>query len=274
MSFIYIKNKKIIKNYISLQVKAKYRRRASKFIFNEVGSITIEASIVLPIFLFAFLSLLSIFRIINVYENVFFSLVQTSDDVVKQIYLEQNFSKDKNIEVNDLLVYSLAVANLNKYLDKSDINDINLFDVRYCKETNEIDLKVICNVKVEVPFFKENVKFTVSNIRQKLFDGYDYKNDKEEYVLVALSSQNVYHINQNCSHIKRKILKISKDSIKKYSKCKLCGNKESNNYYITSDGNCYHTSISCSSLKRMIIFINKKDLGNRRLCERCASFTN
>ena len=56
-----------------------------------------------------------------------------------------------------------------------------------------------------------------------------------------------------------------------YRKCQLCNEDFGMFVYITSEGDCYHSERSCSGLKRTIRQIPLKDVKERGLCLRCMS---
>ncbi len=55
----------------------------------------------------------------------------------------------------------------------------------------------------------------------------------------------------------------------RYRRCEICGGG-SGLVYITDEGDRYHSSLTCSGLKRTIYEIPISQVGARRLCSRCA----
>lgn len=57
----------------------------------------------------------------------------------------------------------------------------------------------------------------------------------------------------------------------KYRACERCGEPFGALVYITSEGNCYHSERNCSGLKRTIRQVPFSEIGQRGCCIRCAS---
>lgn len=57
----------------------------------------------------------------------------------------------------------------------------------------------------------------------------------------------------------------------KYRACELCGEASGALVYITSEGNCYHSERSCSGLKRTVCQVPLSEVGERGCCIRCMS---
>lgn len=57
----------------------------------------------------------------------------------------------------------------------------------------------------------------------------------------------------------------------RYGACELCGRNPGAFVYITSEGNRYHTERSCSGLKRTVRQIPLSEVGGRSCCIRCMS---
>lgn len=57
----------------------------------------------------------------------------------------------------------------------------------------------------------------------------------------------------------------------KYRACELCGSSPGAMVYITSEGDCYHSERSCSGLKRTVRQVPLSEVGKRGCCIRCMS---
>lgn len=58
---------------------------------------------------------------------------------------------------------------------------------------------------------------------------------------------------------------------KKYRKCEICSAPFGSMVYITSEGDCYHSERTCSGLKRTIRQVPFSQVDGRSLCSRCGS---
>lgn len=111
-------------------------------------------------------------------------------------------------------------------------------------------------------------------------DYYDKAQQKHEYVYVT-DNGSVYHTDADCTHIKLSIKTASGKNIRnmrnrykeKYKPCEKCikGSLEQGVVYITDTGNRYHSSHSCSGLKRTVKMVDIAETGAMRECTRCGS---
>ena len=241
------------------------------------GSMTVEAAIIMPVFLFAILNMLSIIDLIRVHSNIQAAMTETAKEMATYGYAYDTFTDGEN----DSLVMSLLGKELAKnkikdiagreYLNHSGIkggSDGLWFiktDVMY--ENDMIDLIVRYRVS---PFFKiapwKDI-FLINRCKVHAWTGYDlsYKKDSDtlenETIVYVTEYGEVYHRTRTCTHLKLSITAIDKSALaserneygEKYSKCDKCRKYATTDvYYITNMGNKYHTSLSCSGLKRTV----------------------
>lgn len=116
--------------------------------------------------------------------------------------------------------------------------------------------------------------------------------EKEEDPLVYVAETGtVYHTNQGCTHLRLSIESVALDSVQErrnqdgaiYYPCERCTGdgavdggqggerQETGLVYITREGNRYHYSLGCSGLTRRIRSMRKTEAESqgRRLCSRC-----
>ena len=102
--------------------------------------------------------------------------------------------------------------------------------------------------------------------------------EPDEYVYVTKNGTK-YHRNPSCSYINIKPHSSGADSIKdarnsygrKYRACDVCHPKLSGLLFITGDGECYHCRSDCPALKRTVYMITLKEaLANGyTACSKC-----
>ena len=102
---------------------------------------------------------------------------------------------------------------------------------------------------------------------------------KTETMVYVTESGTVYHKNLNCSHLKLSVVKVSGSSVsgmrneygEKYHACEGCsrGQKPGSSVYITKSGNRYHNKKECSGLKRSVRLVKESDVENMHACSRC-----
>ena len=258
------------------------------------ASMTVEAAIALPLFLFFIIQVMSAINMIGVQSRLGAALHQTGN---KMAFSGCIYGKtSQNILINELAsvalteVYAktqvLNCAN-KKYLDKSCIKNGSSgirFDGTSIMGNNdiiEIDLSYNVQPLVTILGFDG---FSMSQCYYgRAWTGYDVQSavsnieDNDPMVYVT-ETGTVYHTNRNCTYLNPSITSISSDKINssrnqsggKYYPCELCvGSIVSGAVYITSQGSSYHTSITCSGLKRTIYTIPLSKVGGRRKCSKC-----
>lgn len=103
--------------------------------------------------------------------------------------------------------------------------------------------------------------------------------EKAEKMVYVTESGTVYHKNLNCSHLKLSVVKIAGNSVsgmrneygEKYHACEGCsrGQKPGGSVYITKSGNRYHNKKECSGLKRSVRLVKESDVESMHACSRC-----
>ena len=262
------------------------------------GSITLEASIVLPLYLFALLALCSLMQMIRLHADINMATYSAAKEIALYAYGEElvdqlpipELKNIVNTVISDTYASSVVEAKLNneneliRYIDgglkglsylrstikiNGDVNDIVDFAISY-------KIQPLCN------FFGINQYNMLNRIRLHPWTGYSYTDvadDNSERIVYITENGTVYHLSKSCTHLDLNIEAISssnKDSYRnangsKYKACQYCMKNGGNNgnLFITKQGDCYHSSLSCSGLKRTIIAISIKDVGNKPLCSRC-----
>lgn len=239
--------------------------------------LTIEASIVLPIFLMAITSLISIISYIYIYMTIQGIVCEEAKLLSMKSYTGDTLSREQ-ISVKILSEIPEGIIN------SPFINGTNAFDFSETDVSNPeiINITVKYAVNVLYDFVPANdITFKVKVISHTFIGyingltGYDYSDGS--YVYITTGTE-VYHKSRECTHLKLNISKVKyvdlktlrNDSGQKYKKCNYCKPKSSDkNIYITSDGDKYHSSLTCSGLKRTVKRVRLSDVIERRPCQRC-----
>ena len=226
-------------NIIDLHIK-----RMSLFFFQDNrGSITVEAAIAVPLFLFFLANILSIILIFGEYTQNLSQLHQRA----KEMSIVSHLSEKSTNTHNDLII-----------------------------------LTKVQTIEPIIPFISYPSSKTIVNCRIRKWTGYQNENlvtDKveEEWVYITQTG-NVYHRSRSCSHINISIHCCSLDCVsslrnrsgEKYRLCERCGASGGLGLvYITEQGNRYHTNVRCSGLKRTIETIPISKVAQRRPCSKC-----
>lgn len=206
------------------------------------ASITVEAALVCPIFLFAVLTLINIIIWFGEAEDVQRKL---TDDVRK--------------------IQTVS------YISG------NVFPV--CDEDGNIDLMNMYVAGIHVPM-PELVKPIVrQHVVSRTFSGITSMDGEEGKKIVYITPNGaVYHVSPACSYIKTTLYSVSISGIDgkrnesggKYYPCERCGKDSmTGNVYITSYGSRYHVDRECTSVSRDVMAVFMDEIDGMRACRKC-----
>ena len=270
------KHKKMKLGCDSLQVQKpkKYKEKIKKinvsqgkrvYLFTSKGSITLEAAIVITIFMLAILSVISYITVLN-----------------KQLHNQKQIN-NMGIALSKLNYYKQCTEKSKKYSE-----DLGLLEsgVQSFKQSGEIEKKtseegvidIVFPYIVRIPYINKPIVLT-QRCYLKDWTGYDLT--KEQELVYITKNGKVYHVTKECTHLSLKISKIGVIELKikrncygqVYNRCSICVNKKGtlgSEVFITEDGNKYHNSLMCSGLLRNIITVEKSKVKNMPPCSRCS----
>lgn len=290
----YKKNK--IKKGVTLTLKPKSNSKATaqkriSFCLQHIllkkisASMTLEAALVLPLFLFVILNLISVIEIYRVQSNMSVALHSTAKQMAVYGYEFEEIGVANNFTC---LYAANNVKKLlgNDYFEKSPVKNgfggISWSRSQIMEKDDCIDLVAEYRIKpfVSVMGFSE---FDMYNrIRTRAWTGYDNskelsQNKNQEELVYITPDGVVYHKSRGCTYLKLTISAIDMDLLKNkrsedgsiYYACEDCGNKADGTVYITNYGNRFHSTLRCSKLKRTIIIIPISKTGQRWACSKC-----
>lgn len=149
-------------------------------------------------------------------------------------------------------------------------------------EDEMIDLRVSGRLKIPVPFFSvPGIRYWQRGYvrawtgRASGAAGGEDGAGEEDTAVYVTATGSVYHLDENCTHIRLSIRQVGLDQAKalrsldgsKYYAC-ACYEGEGA-VYITSDGNRYHGTLECSRLKRSVRKVNMDEVQDMRACSKC-----
>lgn len=256
------------------------------------GSITIEASLALPLFLFFIINLLSMFNILAVHIQLESALHQTAKEMAVYGYAIKQTDKNEMLSstLGSVAFSETYVRNqVNKLLGKDYLNNSCIkggssgiiYSFSKFMENDRIELKAIYKVEPQIPYIGFRGFYMVTGCTVRAFTGYhnaeSITGQQEEQIVYVAETGSVYHSSKNCTHLDlsisrvnyKGVKKLRNDSGEKYKPCEKCGKNSKDAVYITSEGNRYHTTIRCSGLKRTVDAIPISKVGNKSPCSRC-----
>ncbi len=269
----------------------------------ELGAgMTVEASIVLPLFLFFFINLASSIEMIRLHGNLQLALWETGNELAVYGYVlesgeqpdggqseggqeEKWWGRLSDAVFSSVLVKSQLVYLLGEdYLDTSPLRNgadsLMLWESEVFGTEDTIDLVVTYSV---APWIK-TVGFLPFRMANRyyghIWNGYAVSGQAQvgEAVYVAENGQ-VYHMSRDCTHLRLSVKRIDEGELnaarnnygKRYRACERCvRGKRAEIIYITGEGDKYHYNRDCPGLKRTVSLMLKSDAEKRyRPCSRC-----
>ena len=244
-----------------------------------VGSLTIEASLVIPIFLFTMFLVLSLINLLRFHLNLQEAVHQETRELALKAYSEWEATADT---VKAGVLKRLDSMAVEKAPVKDRASGID-FSGTKLDGREVIEIRAVYQAQLPYDFLNLFDHQFAAKCVMHTYIGYEKGLDagsagfvKEEYVYIT-ETGTVYHRNRECTYLRLSISEVARDKVKdlrnssghKYYPCEKCGKRAGNTVYITKDGTCYHSSLTCSGLKRTIRCVPISEVGGRGPCSRC-----
>ncbi len=255
------------------------------------ASLTVECAMVLPIFMFAMLSVIYLIEAVNFSSMMSASLCETATEYSGYAYV---YSKgiSKGGLVGKAVSLTAARASALSYLGSSFMerspvvngaSGISFLRSSVLDKNEMIDLTVDYRIGTPYDFLGFLSIPLTDAARVRAFTGYDNtgkepeENREKERIVYVTETGTVYHSSLSCRHLKLNIMTSTVDQVKnrrandgsKYYPCSCANGIKSGVVYITDDGNRYHGTLSCHALKRTIHSIPISKAGGRGPCRDC-----
>lgn len=260
---------------------------ASCFSKNKIpASMTVEATIVLPLFLFFFLNLGSAIEMIRLHGNLELALWETGNRLTVYGHALDSGNRLTGVALSYTYVKSQLIECLGEeYLENAPLSygteGLQFWETDIWKEDDTFEVILTYSVS-PVSNVAGFGSFRIANrYYGHLWTGYQIPGTEdgtgEQYVYITENGQ-VYHTNPSCTHLVLSIRQVSYQEAlsgrnrqnERYGACEKC-NKWGyrGSVYITEEGDCYHFERECPGLKRSISWVPVSQVENRRLCQRC-----
>lgn len=208
------------------------------------ASLTVEAALVTPIFLYFMLIFLYFIQVFTIQEQIQSGITGMSLDISRLSYVINDFSELAQAEQFDdsilgmeteLGIKDIAKAAVNggmlklyakNYLDLSQLNlscikdgydGISFYSSKVMDQEGYIDIIVRYQMRIPIQIFGLDHKLILQRVRlrgwtgRQLSPAYNYNEEEtsEEYQIVYITpSGSVYHMRRDCSHIKLSIISV------------------------------------------------------------------
>ncbi len=297
-----INNKKIVTlqvqvpiNNIRLSVK---RVLSSAFRIKKEGSLTIEAAMALPLFVFFMILMMMPMEIMNIDRQVQTALEGVGEDLSQYAYLLQKGKEDKPESISKMtgiqkeILTSLAGEGVLFYarkrveekVDMRRIEGVSFSRSSILGDDKTIDL--IMNYRVKLPFSVfglKSVPMTARSTRRAWIGKVGGKGEQamesEKIVYVGKGSTR-YHMSRTCHYLYNNLKSVTQDEVEHmrnlsgstYKPCSRCQPKKEGNglVYIMPSGEKYHTDQNCSSIISYVSAVSIETVRHLGACSYCS----
>lgn len=253
----------------------KYIERASLFTSFK-GSITVETSLILPLFFLAICCLCYLLEVMSIQLTIRTALDEVGREAAVEAYGKPFVFTG---ELEEKVVNHIGKARLDKSVVSGGSRGLDLSNTSISGKSKIIKICAEYRIKLPIYTFGKLALSCKEELCLKGWTGYEKEfgfQDKENVVYVTETGM-VYHRNSRCTYLdlsirmvgKKDIVKLRNNNGEKYKACEKCGGKAGSNVYITGHGNRYHKTISCSGLKRKIYAIPISEALGKGECSRC-----
>lgn len=252
------------------------------------GTLTVEAAVVLPLFLMVMIAVLQFGSVMGTASKFGTALSDTGKTMAVAAYVTKYGGDTKSAPGIAAVALSEAYAQgkvMSQAGDTSMVKNANMLLSSFLKEDETIDLVLTYQLRSPFGAVKLPGNFFLQRARVRAWtgrtlpeaEGTDEEETAGEYVYVT-ETGTVYHEDPDCTHLKLSIRLVDSGSLEtlrnssggKYHACEKCGDASPQGMvYITNEGNRYHSSLSCSGLKRTVRQVSRDDIGNLRACSKC-----
>lgn len=236
------------------------------------GALTLEAALVLPLFLFTAVTVLSLFLMLQVQYVVGNSLDLAVSDTA---LLRKKTPAEVETLTKAAFYKELAVQKSSLSLVKYGIAGFSWKNTNV--DDSYIDASVTYRIKFPIRFFAVSAMKVSDKRRIHRWTGrqnHGTGSEGEAWVFVT-PTQSVYHESRDCSHLRLSVKPMKASKLSKggssYAPCGHCakGPPEGGTVYVTAEGDCYHYRINCSGLKRTVYMVKKSQVKGKGACSRC-----
>lgn len=241
------------------------------------ASLTVEASIVIPLFVFAVATVLNLFRLINFQTELNQSMYNNARMMAKYAYVYEMADTE---EITD---YVVGLVTSDILVGREIAGDVNFLMSSF--EDDIIDMVAVYQYRSPFLVLDIGNRYCVQRMRIREFIGVSDNGihedglDATEKVFVYVTPYGtVYHTDENCSHISLTVSAVLKEFVDgmrnknggKYYPCELCYDRTvGKEVFITDYGDRYHSDIQCGGIKRGILKVTLESVRGMEECKRC-----
>ena len=252
--------------------------RASAPEITKKASITIEAALGMPLFLFASLCLIWLIEM----QSIRISIINAAHNAAKSAAEDTAVIPVLNIwKFKSNIISLIGEERISRSILKGGEDGISCQGSYVSPETGEMNIRVVYQVQTPLTIFGNPSAEMEESFRISAWTGYmsGGAGQKDEDIVYITENGGVYHEDYQCSYLHLSICSVSYEMLPelrnesggKYHACEKCTFGSSmGGIYITQTGDRYHNSLNCSGLKRTIHAVKRSKVTGMGGCSRCS----
>lgn len=270
-----------------------------------VAGMAVEASLVLPLFLFFFLNLGCAIELIRVHGNLQLALWQIGSKVAVYGYAIDSGADPESVEeeggwwkdlggiaLSSTLVRQQMIRSAGSdYLDQSPLTNgaggLQFWESELFGDEDKVDVIVTYSVSPWSSLMGFRSFRMANRYYAHIWNGYGMsisgdaeEGGEESKTVYVTETGTVYHLSMECTHLKLSVSSVAASVVDeqrnqnggKYHPCARCAKGSTpGTLYITGEGDRYHYDAGCSGLKRTVSSMLKEQAEEEgyRACSRC-----
>ena len=255
------------------------RKRAA---FSASASLTLEAALVLPLFLYAGIVLMMPFRIMDIQRQVQAWAEHTSEAISETACISK-YGKEESVW-NTAAAYAYAEVEMRVRLKNLPVQRVSLLRSSLLEDGETIDLVLDYEIKLPFSVFGlSNVKQTVRSCRRAWVGtegrrGSGDRGEEDDTIVYVGKNSTRYHVTSTCHYLYNNLSAVPISDIEnrrnqsggRYAPCARCGDGTNSTVYIMPSGRHYHTSMSCSAIQAYVKAVVKSEVEYLGACSYCS----
>ena len=258
------------------------------------ASMTLEAAMVLPLFLFTVLNLLAAVNDIALHVKMQTAMHQTGLTLAQYAYayerIGQGFPLPESALADVVFSQTYVKEKVEDAVGETYIARMGVHGGAQGISFLQSELlsgdtvTLIASYRMDALFLPSEISSfrMVNRVCLRKWTGYDNtagaeQSDAQQMVYVTQYGE-VYHKSRNCYHLNVTIRQTSEENLAEernssgrgYTACELCGDRrQSGVLYVSEDGERYHTTAACRGLVRTVMAIPLSEVLLRAPCKHC-----
>lgn len=266
--------------------KINHKRKATLQVLGsmEEASLTIEAALAFPIFLFALLFVISLFDMLDTHRKIQIIADDITRKFSKYAYAIEYADSDKKGDILKIgSIHTYAMYRLHHEMDMRKLKYANTLGTEYMKDGDMICVKYSYIYKPYYNIFGYFGMYQEVMSRRRAFVGVDTRREnitdaKEDDITVYIGKTSKrYHLSPTCHYLSNQLRAVDIAYIHsernqhgaRYAACDRCGKGAGNAVYIMPSGTAYHKDAACTAIIAYVSKVRLSEVRHMGACSYC-----